>query len=185
MRLRPPTRRGLIAVTAVAAVSLLALSGYAFALAFTVSKGPAEHAIGNYVAGTNLGTWWTLQKLSTATVPTGALTPGNASATPSTLPGNGSVSYSLNGKSGASALVWIFQVTTAAPVGQEIELQLNYSFSGNTSRFVIYLSTPGSALSGTVTARVYFASSAPTLTGGTIQSVTEFTAKCVSLGRCP
>lgn len=186
MGLRRPTRRGtFVAATTVAAAVLLGISGYVAALSLTVTKGPTEHAIGNYVAGTNLGGWWTLQKLAAGTVPAGATSPANASATPTTLPSSGNVSYALNGKSGASALFWIFQVTTAAPTAQELELQLNYSLSGNTTRFVIYLATPATALSGTLGVRVYFATPSPTLTGQTIQSVTEFTAKCTSTGHCP
>lgn len=185
MRLRRPSHRGLVVAGIVGVVALLTLSGYVAALSLTVTKGPTEHAIGTYVAGTNLGTWWTVQKFSTSTVPSGTVTPSNASSSPSVLPASGTVNYGLNGVFGAAALLWIFQVTTAAPTGQELELQLNYSFSGNTSRFVIFLGTPGVALSGLVSVRVYFATTSPILTGGTIQSVTEFTAKCISVGRCP
>lgn len=186
MGLRRPTRRGtLLALATVSVAIVLGVSGYAVALSLTVTKGPTEHAIGNYVAGSNLGSWWTLQKLATGTVPGTATSPSNLSASPTTLPPSGNVSYSVNGRTGASALFWVFQVTTAAPSGQELELRLNYSLSGNTSRFVVYLSLPAGGLSGTLGVRVYFATAAPALTGGTIQSVTEFTAKCTSLGRCP
>lgn len=164
---------------------VLAASGYVAGLSLTVTKGPTEHAIGNYVAGSNLGSWWTLQKLATGTVPATATAPSNTTTTPTALPATGNVSYALNGKSGASAIFWIFQATAAAPTSQELELQLNYSLSGNTTRFVIYLTTPATGFSGTLSVRVYFATAAPALTGGTIQSVTEFTAKCTSVGHCP
>ncbi|MCI4335713.1 MAG: hypothetical protein L3K17_00740 [Thermoplasmata archaeon] len=171
---------------AIATVVGLTLSGFVAAGSLKVTKGPTEHEIGNYVAASNVGTWWSVVKLATTTLPSGPTAPSNTTAAPTVLPSNGTVSYGLNGgASGGAALLWIFQALVTAPLNTEIELELNYSLSGNTSRFTVYLETPSSAFSGTLDVRLYYSIAASALSGGTIQSVTELSAKCLTVGTCP
>jgi len=167
-------------------VALLVLGGgWVMAASFAVNQGAVETGSGAY-HGTAALTYWTE---TTAGVTTQAGTPAVLSAimaTPTVLPAAG-ISYGVNAPTLNDVThFWKFTEAITAPVSTEIEMQISVSTGvvPTVTTVIVYLETQA-VIPGTAQTFVlyYDLGSAATATI-TLNSVTQISEQCTSVGTC-
>ena len=169
------------------AVALVA-SGIGLAAGSTlkISKGTVERGQGTGVGFSGVGSWWSFEKVTSGVV-AGVARLGNLSAAaPSVLPANGSVDLLLaNGTAGASAEIWTFFASTAAPRSTELELRFGLSGSSGSATATLYVEVGPAGVASTVTVRLYLPTTGGSPSVLTTTAVAADSFGCAAVGSCP
>ena len=168
------------------AVLLLVPAGLVAGSSLKVSKGPIERGVGLYVGATNVGGWCRFSQVTGGVLPSGVTAASLSRSSPSLLPSAASSSWSLNGTTTGSAVeIWAFTMSATAPTSTELELSFNVSLAGSVTRLVAFVETPSTAPAGGELVRFYFVTGPIGISVVTVQSLTENSALCTSVGVCP
>jgi hypothetical protein len=168
-------------------VALLVLGGsWVMAASFAVTQGPGEVGSGVY-HGTTALAYWTE---TTAGVTTQAATPATLSTTaasPTVLPAVGQ-SYAVNAPTVNDIThFWKFSEATSAPVSTEIEMEISVSTGvvPTVTTVVVYVETQATIPGTAQTFTLYYDLGSPATATITLNSVTQVSEQCASVGNCP
>jgi len=163
------------------------IAGFAAGAALKITNNGTIRGIGEYVSTSGISTWWTAGEVESTTIP--ATVPGAVSTTvgtPTVLPAS-NANYTLNAATaGSKAILWEFVENTTAPPSTELELNVNISVGPSaTVSIVAFVETQSSAPVANLTFQFYYQTGVVTLTKTVIQSFTEVSQQCTSIGVCP
>jgi hypothetical protein len=169
-------------------VALLVIGGsWVMAASFAITQGTTETGSGMY-HGTTALTYWTEASAGVATQPGAAPTALSVTVgTPTVLAGAGT-SYAVNAWTlNDIAHFWKFTEATTAPTSTEVELQISVS-SGSpatVTNVAVYIETQTTAPGAAQTFTLWYDLGSPSTATITLNSVTQVSEQCPSLGTCP
>jgi hypothetical protein len=178
-------RRTILGGTLIA--MLVLTGGWVAAASFTVTQSTTETGGGNF-HGTSSLTYWTESSVGVATQPSTLPTVLSTTVgTPTVLAGT-ATNYGVNAPTANDlAHYWKFLEATSAPVSTELELQFTVSTGAVPviTEVVDYVETQATAPGAAITFAVYYDLGSAASGTITLNSVTEVSQVCGSVGTCP
>jgi hypothetical protein len=180
-----PNNRQIVGTTLIA---LLAIAGgWVMAASFSITNGATETGAGAY-HGTALLTFWSETAAGVGGQP-GALPTALSTTigTPTVLAG-AAANYAVNTPTAGDIVhYWKFAETTAAPINTEVEMQFSVSTGAvpTVTQVTVFIETQASAPGATITYTLYYDLGAASSGTITLNSVTEVSLQCASVGNCP
>ncbi|MGA8664960.1 MAG: hypothetical protein WB809_07865 [Thermoplasmata archaeon] len=178
------TRRSVLGGTIIA--MLLLTMGWVVAVSFSIQNGSTETGSGFY-HGTSSLTYWTEASVGVGTQP--AVLPAALSVTvgtPTTLAA-AATNYAINAPTlNDLAHFWKFTEATAAPAATELELEFTVS-SGAVpviTLVTVYIETQATIPGAATTFTLYYDLGSAASGTITLNSVTEISQQCGSVGTC-
>jgi len=184
-RTRRLSRRTVWIATALAMAAVI--GGWTMAAAFTVTNGNTESGGGAFHGTTSL-TYWSETSVGVGSEPSALPTVLSTTvATPTVLAGAAS-NYAVNTPAATDVVhFWKFTEGAGAPASTELELQFTVSTGAGPTitQVTSYVETQATSPAGALVFTIYYDLGSPATGTITLNSVTEISQSCTSVGTCP
>ena len=178
-------RRTVYVATAFALLAVVA--GFGIAASFTITQGPALNGGGVYHA-TNSIAWWTESSAGVAVIQTPVPTTLSATATAPTVLPIAASSFAVTAATANDVgQYWKFSEAAGATASTELEIAFTVSTGATptVTTTTVFVETQATSPGAALTFTIFYDLGSPAAGTITLNSVSELSQQCSTVGTCP